>query len=152
MNKYIWVTAIIFILTLSGCATPYQPDGYGGGYSEMALAKDMYQVNFSGNGYTSENTVESMLLRRCAELTIEKQYKYFVILQSNSQDNQSDYQMPTTVNTYGYGLNSESDISGGNTIVSDRYSTKVIIKMLNSNKGISDAFDANVVLSNFSKQ
>jgi len=62
-----------------GCATHYKPHGITGGYSEVQLQEDMFDVNFRGNAYTSREAVEKMLIYRCAELTIENGFDYFVI-------------------------------------------------------------------------
>jgi hypothetical protein len=51
----------------------------GRGYLETALANDTYIVSFSGNGFTSEGSVQSNLLRRCADPTPSKGYWYFIV-------------------------------------------------------------------------
>lgn len=71
-------------LALSACetSTPYQPIGSGqvsGGYSDVRLANDRYRVTFSGNTFTSRDTVEGYLLYRAAELTLEKGFDWFTI-------------------------------------------------------------------------
>ena len=68
---------ILLVFFLSGCITPYQKMGLGGGYSDMALSEDTYKVTFRGNSDTSQEYVQNMLLRRCAEITIQNGYKYF---------------------------------------------------------------------------
>jgi hypothetical protein len=42
---------------LASCATPYESTGFLGGYSDTALAPDVYRISFQGNGYTSQETV-----------------------------------------------------------------------------------------------
>jgi len=68
------------ILGAVGCATGYGKDGFSGGYSDSKLSRDRFQVTFQGNGYTSVSTVKTYLLFRCAELTVENGFDYFVIL------------------------------------------------------------------------
>lgn len=115
---------IIFLsllISLSGCATSYQKMGYTGGYSEMIVGDAVYAVSFSGNGYTREDRVEKLLLRRCAELTLEKGYDYFVIISdSNSQ-----------------------------LIVTTKHDKTKTIKMLKQGEQPNTAMNAKLILSNF---
>ena len=68
-------------LALIGCApTPYRPADSDGGYHQIQLEPHVYVVSFLGNSVTSEETVRTYWLYRCAELTIEKGHTYFVIL------------------------------------------------------------------------
>jgi hypothetical protein len=80
-------------LILAGCATsgstPYQPvssaNAVQGGYSEVRLAEDRYSVSFAGNRLTSREQVESFLLYRAAELTLERGYDWFVIVDRETE-------------------------------------------------------------------
>ena len=75
-------------LAIAGCSTtgstPYQPvstsNRAAGGFSDERLATGDYRVTFSGNRLTSRETVESYLLYRSAELTVEQGYDWFVIV------------------------------------------------------------------------
>ena len=74
-------------LLVGGCtstgSTPYQPltssGPVTGGYSDRRLAEGVYRVTFAGNRLTSRETVESSLLLRAAELTVEQGYDWFEI-------------------------------------------------------------------------
>ncbi len=80
-------------LTLVGCATsgstPYQAassaNAVQGGYSEVRLAEDRYAVTFAGNRLTSREQVESSLLYRAAELTLQQGYDWFVIVDKETE-------------------------------------------------------------------
>lgn len=74
-------------LALAGCetATPYQPLGArgsmaSGGYADVRLAPDRYRVSFAGNSLTSRQRVETYLLYRAAELTLQQGYDGFTIV------------------------------------------------------------------------
>jgi len=71
--------AVVAALVLSSCATSYRPDAGHGGYAETALAADSYRVEFHGNRYTSQETAEQHLMRRCAELTLAAGCDGFVV-------------------------------------------------------------------------
>jgi hypothetical protein len=62
------------------CATTYQPTGFTGGFQERQLGPRSYLVRFQGNGYTSRDQVSDFILRRCAELTLEHDRRYFAIV------------------------------------------------------------------------
>ncbi|MGH8355486.1 MAG: CC0125/CC1285 family lipoprotein [Pseudomonas sp.] len=66
------VTCLCFVAFLSACTTPYQRDGFAGGYSEIQLDENIWRVTFEGNGYTTALRVEELALLRSAELTLEK--------------------------------------------------------------------------------
>ena len=82
---------------LAGCAnpTPYQSGvargGYG--YEETAIESDRYLVSFSGNSLTERDTVETFLLYRAAELTVEQGYDHFFVVR---RDTESDRRTVTT--------------------------------------------------------
>jgi hypothetical protein len=65
---------------LAGCATPYQAVGLTGGYTNKKVDDQTYHVEFSGNGYTSRQMVHKYFMYRCAELTQQEGYKYFMII------------------------------------------------------------------------
>lgn len=78
------LAACVFAIT--GCvssSTPYQPissaNRIAGGYSDDRLGENRYRVSFAGNSLTSREQVESYLLFRAAELTIEQGHTWFVV-------------------------------------------------------------------------
>lgn len=65
---------------LAACATKYAEEGFIGGSDVKELGQDVYRVKFSGNGYTSRETVQTYWLYRSATLALEKGYTGFEIL------------------------------------------------------------------------
>lgn len=51
-----------------GCATPYQPKGFSGGYSDQELGAGRYAVDVQVNSYTSQGTALEYAHRRAGEL------------------------------------------------------------------------------------
>jgi hypothetical protein len=173
-KRYVILGSIFYFL--GGCATPYQSGGFRGGYSDMALNQDTYIIGFRGNGYTSAETVQSYVLRRSAELTLQKGYKYFLIENGGTTVNRQVGQTPATIQThsngnfqgngYGYdnGYSRNYNFSGyGNsdtyTTVTpsreyemDRYKSMVTVKMLHNNKDYPQAYDAAIILGNYQQQ
>src|SRR5689334_3716661 len=80
--------ALILAAGLAACATPtpYQPRAPGssgassGGYAESRIEGDRWRVSFTGNTLTSRETVESYLLYRAAELTLQQGFDGFTIV------------------------------------------------------------------------
>jgi hypothetical protein len=83
----ITATLLLASALLVACATPtpYQQAGQPGGsvygYSEQAIERDRYRITFSGNSITDRETVETYLLYRAAELTRERGYNHFTVVQ-----------------------------------------------------------------------
>ncbi len=116
--KKIFLTLSLAIL-LYGCATPYKPYGLGGDYKDIQLDSNTFTVSFRGNGLTSKETVEAYLLYRCAEITVNHGYDYFVVVKGGSQTLKSRVTTPgaytSTTNGYFSGYNyGNSGYSFGN--------------------------------------
>ena len=58
---------LVFLL-LTACATPYQPDGYKGGYKDYEVQTGIYYVYYRGNAYTSKADVVNFWHTRAAEI------------------------------------------------------------------------------------
>lgn len=119
-----------------GCATGYQPNGWSGGFSEIPLASDAYQISVNGNGYTRADRVNEMALLRGAELTRDNGFNYFVVLNLSEYTRESSTTTPgsSTTNTSGsataYG-NSNSVTAYGSSTSHTTYNapkTTVVVK------------------------
>ncbi|MGN6316966.1 CC0125/CC1285 family lipoprotein [Trinickia sp.] len=80
MKRVVSICALAAITALAGCATPYQAVGLTGGYTGKQVDDQTYHVQFSGNGYTSKDMVHKYFMYRCAEVTQQHGYKYFMII------------------------------------------------------------------------
>ena len=87
------LTALSFFL-ITACSTPYQNSGFLGGYDEIQLADNIFQVTFKGNGYTSAQRAIDFTLLRSAEIAMENGYKYFVINDAQSRTKTSLQTIP----------------------------------------------------------
>lgn len=78
------LTILFFAAVLmSGCATGYHSRGFSGGFEETQLDDNVFKVSFKGNSYTSKEKANDYCLLRCSEITIEHDYKYFVVKGDN---------------------------------------------------------------------
>lgn len=95
---------------LSACVspTPYQPAVLGGpnagGFAETKIEADRWRVTFSGNAATPRNTVESYLLFRAAELTLQNGYDWFSIDDRQTDSKSRSYVVPGYGPGYGPGF------------------------------------------------
>ena len=80
--RFVCIAAVASIAALAACArpTPYQPAENGDGYAEQQLEDDRYRVTFAGNSATPRERVENGLLLRAAEITRDRGYDYFVVV------------------------------------------------------------------------
>ena len=65
--------------------TPYRPQTLDGGYASTRVNVDTFNVVFQGNAQTSRQTAQTYALYRCAELTVESGFDYFVVIGGNAE-------------------------------------------------------------------
>lgn len=78
---------------LSSCATPTPyhaasptDPAHADGYHELRLEPERWRVVFTGNSLTSRETVETYLLYRAAELTLEQGYDWFQAVERDTEE------------------------------------------------------------------
>lgn len=122
---------LLTISFLGGCAATsyHQKQGtFGRGYSETQLSNNVFNVSFSGNEYTDSERAYDFALLRCAELTINHGYRYFVIVDACNTTTYSTFTTPITANTsYGYGYSSTIMMGGQTYVISMPSSSNTII-------------------------
>ena len=92
-NTHILSAALGAVLTLSACAgaTPYHAasltdPAHADGYRERRVEPERWRVAFAGNSLTSRETVETYLLYRAAELTLENGYDWFQAVERDTEE------------------------------------------------------------------
>jgi hypothetical protein len=157
------LTAIALLIS---CATPYQPKSFMGGYTDSRIDSNTARVTFYGNGHTSRETVENDMLYRCAQVTLNDGYDYFVIVEGETTPTYSSFTTPgtyngytnTNVNVYGNTGYTTSTTTGyyqpGQTFTTQRFQATVIIKMFKGQKpaGLFNAYNAKEILSYINPQ
>jgi len=68
-KRFFCISSPVIFFLMFGCATAYQAKGFRGGYNDIQLDENTFRVSFRGNGFTSQDTVITYLLYRCAEIT-----------------------------------------------------------------------------------
>ena len=107
MGRNILIIFVSVIWFLSGCATKYQREGWGGGFTETQLGENIFQVSFRGNGYTRADRAADFALLRSAEVATSNGFRYFIVVDSEKGSTFSTYTAPTqsytTANASVYG-------------------------------------------------
>jgi len=87
------VTLMAGVSLLTACATqtPYHPasatdPAHADGYRELQIEPGRWRVAFSGNSLTSRDTVETYLLYRAAELTLQNGYDWFQAVERGTEE------------------------------------------------------------------
>ena len=92
--------ALFCLALLFGCATPYAGNGLLGGYSDTALAPDVYRISFQGNGFTSPERSQDFAILHAADLTLSHGYHYFGIINQTEGGSSGAINMPGQSYTY----------------------------------------------------
>ncbi len=71
---------LVVALALAACASAYTPSSLTGGFEQRQVSEGVWRVTYNGNGYTTEETVQTYWLYRCAELALEQGYEGFQII------------------------------------------------------------------------
>ncbi len=124
---------VLIAFLLSGCATPYKKVGFMGGYSELQLGENIFQVSFRGNGYTRPQRAADLCLLRSAEIALENGYHYFAIIEKIDTSKRSTYTTPTTSKTTGSAYISGNSVSGSATTTTHGGQTYNISKPRSNN-------------------
>ncbi len=78
------ILPIFLILSCAPVPTGYWKLGVGDpytGYSETQIQKDVFQVSFKCNDATTYDAMKGLLAYRCAEITLQNGYDYFIVIQ-----------------------------------------------------------------------
>lgn len=141
------VLAAGVVACLAACATPtpYQPRTDGFGYAEEQIETNRYLVTFAGNAVTPRTVVETYVLYRAAQITVDKGYDWFV-LASSETDASTNYSgwvdgFPGSYGPfggayYGWGKNVGIGIGGGTVSANPitRYTAQAMIVLYKGEK------------------
>jgi hypothetical protein len=159
---------VLFALALftASCSTPYQPQGFRGGYSDIRIDSNTVDVAFRGNGYTGKQRVRTYLLYRCAEVTRQDGYDFFVMVDKDIETRTGQfttsgtYTASTTASAYGAGnmafgsSTTRGTYTPGETITYTKYGADTTIKMFKGQRpsGAYNVYDAGEVLRHLGPQ
>lgn len=142
MNSRIACLALGFLVS---CATPYQMIGtsVAGGYSSTQLSQDQFEIRFNGNGFTKPKQAYDFALLRAADLSLEHNYSYFILM--GHQDKSKTIIIPGATTSYttgtvsssnGYGTYSGTTTSYTNDVPIHKPSVSLLIRCLETKEGL----------------
>lgn len=70
------VGAVTVVLTIAGCATPYQRMGIRGGYRDTEVAPGIVRIEVKGNAFTSVDTLEDYFHQRAVAICRPRNYDW----------------------------------------------------------------------------
>lgn len=142
------------VSVLVGCATPYQRSGLAGGFEETQLGENIFRVNFTGNGYTSKQRAQDFTMLRCAELSMENGYPFFVIVNGSAQSDSKYIPGAATSNTTVTGANRATTTTyGGGMVVTRPTSDNTIMGFKEKPDGTQGpVYDAQFVVRSLRKK
>lgn len=85
--RIVMLAAVAGLLAACATATPYQPastDRYG--FNEQRIENNRVRITFRGNTLTERETVETYLLYRAAEVTLESGHDYFIVADRDTEE------------------------------------------------------------------
>ncbi|HWW60405.1 MAG TPA: hypothetical protein VN181_03465 [Thermoanaerobaculia bacterium] len=116
VSRWRSMTLMAAVLAVSCVSTGYHSMSHTGGFSETPLSETSYQVRFQGNSFTSSEAADAMLLRRAAELTLERGYRYFVLSDQHSTARGDE---PSVVATIRFASTADSPTIDAATVLSN---------------------------------
>ena len=145
---------IVILAFATACATPYQRAGFKGGYEDMHLGDDVFNVSFRGNGYTGEDRVNQYFLRRCAEVTASNGYDYFIFVDQRATTTAqviqtSDGSANTTGTVYGSNFNATTTYSPPSYTQVNRHRREGTIRVFKEGSQPPGSMRAQIILKNF---
>jgi hypothetical protein len=85
------VAAVLALSVVAACATPtpYKPAAgpYDDGYTTQQIENNRFRISFRGNSLTNRQTVDTYMLYRAAEVTLQSGNDYFVIANKDVDKN-----------------------------------------------------------------
>ncbi len=85
--RMLGLAAVAGLLAACATATPYQPTETAGyGFREQRIEDNRVRITFRGNTLTDRETVETYLLYRAAEVTLQSGKDYFVVVTRDTEE------------------------------------------------------------------
>lgn len=168
MFRTIFAAAVTLLLAACATSTPYGPatgdNPYG--FSDQRIEDNRYRIVFRGNSSTTREAVETFLLYRAAELTVQSGFDYFVVTEQDTEANKRYSASPNPAfygryyygygpyccafPYYAYGWGWGSPYGGYDAREITRYTAIAFVTMHKGTKPSDDpqAFDARSVMEN----
>ena len=79
------LTVVTLLLMICGCVSPEEKEGFWrSGFSATKIQDDIFKLTFKDEGYPTAGKPSDVALSRCAAVTLENGYQYFLFLDDRS--------------------------------------------------------------------
>jgi hypothetical protein len=103
MMRAVFAAAVTVLLAACATSTPYGPatgnNPYG--FTDQKIEDNRFRIVFRGNSSTTREAVETFLLYRAAELTVESGFDYFIVSEQDTEANKRYSAAPPNPAFYG---------------------------------------------------
>lgn len=148
-----WLRAaapITLALSLAGCATGFQSNGFTGGFSDFQMAQDVYRISFRGNAFTSSDATTEMAMLRAAQLTLEAGYSHFAVMNEGESYSTTYIAQPGSSTTMiqpngAGGYNAWTHSNPGALVPVNKPRSEIVVRMFHD--GSSGGMDARQVFA-----
>jgi hypothetical protein len=80
------IALILLPVAAAACTPPYQARSiWGVGYTDAAIDSSTMQVTYYGGNGTSRELIERYAIYRCAEVTVERGFDWFLLVSSSGE-------------------------------------------------------------------
>lgn len=86
--------AILTTFLFSACDNGYHTLNSNGGYTDTWVKDSVYKITYESYGVINARDMSDFILLRAAELTLEKGYNYFIILDALATEDMPSYPNP----------------------------------------------------------
>jgi len=93
--------AFVASVSLAACASPYQPAGFRGGFTDTQINAQTFEITFGGNAFTSSTQTGNMALLRASDIALANGYPYFVVVDKSTDITNVILSTPGTAQTNG---------------------------------------------------
>jgi hypothetical protein len=97
--------ALLLLLAVAACATPYNHSGVGlmGGVEAQMITNDTARISARGNGYTDRARIVDFVLLKSAETAAAGGFTHFSIISSSDASKVGTITTPGSITTNVYG-------------------------------------------------
>ena len=83
VSNIFFLTSITFLIS---CSSNYQRASFYNteGFIDTRLGRDVFKITYNGSIFTNLNTAIDFCLLRCAEISLERGFRYFRVTRENS--------------------------------------------------------------------
>jgi len=97
--QYILVAAGLIVLSGCGGQPAYTQNQFSSSLNETQLSPNAWKVAFRGNAAWTMDSADNHALLRCADITLQNGYKFFLIDSSSLRTKETSVSMPSTSTT-----------------------------------------------------